>query len=91
VTDNPLTERIVMNPIKYYMYVTWHLMTGRFTSRIEVLQPEVVLHGAYLFLNWEYFMKSKDLEDINLYGIRRPFFMLISQDNGDTECDCGCD
>jgi hypothetical protein len=75
-----------MNPIKYYMYITWHLITGRFTSRIEVLQPEVVFNGTYLFINWEYFMKSKDLEEINIDGIRRPFFMLVSQDGG---CDCG--
>lgn len=71
-----------MNPIKYYMYVIWHLLTGRFTSDIEVLQPEMVLHGRYLFLNWEYFMKSEHLNEVER---EFPFFMMMVSHTG---CDC---
>lgn len=69
--------------IKYYMYVIWYLLTGRFTSNIEVLQPEMVMHGTYLFLNWEYFMKSEGLNEVEE---QFPFFMLITSQNG-CECD----
>ena len=65
------------------MYVIWYLLTGRFTSNIEVLQPEMVMHGTYLFLNWEYFMKSEGLNEVEE---QFPFFMLITSQNG-CECD----
>lgn len=68
--------------IKYYMYVIWYLLTGRFTSDIEVLQPEMVLHGTYLFLNWEYFMKSEGLNEVER---EFPFFMIMTSHDG---CDC---
>jgi hypothetical protein len=67
-----------MNPIKYYMYVIWYLLTGRFTSDIEVLQPEMVLHGTYLFLNWEYFIKNE-------MEVQYPFFVMVTAHE---DCDC---